>query len=400
MKVLQINIFGNLSTGKIAVDLYRVLTAAGHEGKVAYARGNIEAGVPSITIGNRMDVYLHGVLTRLTDRAGFYSGQATRRLLEEIRVYDPDIIHLHNLHGYYLNIELLFEYLREWDRPVVWTLHDCWAFTGHCCHYSVARCDKWKNGCENCPQKSSYPASYVDNSKVNYRKKQELFTSLPKLHLVAVSKWLKKQVEQSYLQNLPCEVIYNGIDRQRFRPMKSDFRRKHDLENCFLILGVASTWSVHKGLEDFIRLSDMLEADCRIVLVGINSRQKKRLPDKIIALERTNSAEELAQIYSSADVFFNASREETFGLPTVEAIACHTPAIVYGATALPEVITAENGIVIKTGDVEAVKSAIEAIRKGERKFAFGDFQYDKYTQYQRYIRLYERICKEKDVKTQ
>ncbi len=339
MKVLQINTFGNFSTGKIAVDLYRGLKESGYEGIVAFARNSIPKDVPSIKIGSKWSVYADGVLTRLTDRAGFYSTHATKVLIQHIKDYDPDIIHLHNLHGYYLNIKLLFEYLRESGKPVIWTLHDCWAFTGHCCYYSMVGCDKWKRGCSKCPQKGTYPKSIlIDNSEWNFRKKKELFTSLPNLHLVCVSKWLKGEVEQSFLKDLPCEVIYNGIDLNTFKPTKGDFRQRFGLEDKKIILGVASTWNVRKGLNDFIELAGLLDDQYRIVLVGLDEKQKVGLPSKIIGLSRTKTDRELVEIYSTADVFFNASVEETFGLPTIEAMACGTPVIVYDSTALPEIV--------------------------------------------------------------
>ena len=169
MKVLQINIFGNLSTGRIAVDIYRTLISEGHQGVIAFARNSVPDDVPYIKIGNNLGVYCDGVLTRLTDRAGFFSRKATRKLIKEIQEYNPDIIHLHNLHGYYINVEILFEFLKQYGKPVVWTLHDCWAFTGHCCYYSMVGCEKWIDGCHDCEQIHAYPKSLlIDNSKNNY----------------------------------------------------------------------------------------------------------------------------------------------------------------------------------------------------------------------------------------
>ena len=192
MKVLQINTFGNLSTGKIAVDIYRTLRANGHEGAVAFARNEVPGDVPSFKIGNSLSVYTDGVLTRLTDKAGHYSKGATEKLIKQIKEYDPDIIHLHNLHGYYINVSMLFDFLKDAGKPVVWTLHDCWAYTGHCCYYSMAGCDKWKlTGCSKCPQKKAYPASiFKDNSSKNFSEKNQMFHSVKNLHLVCVSKWL------------------------------------------------------------------------------------------------------------------------------------------------------------------------------------------------------------------
>lgn len=220
MKVLQINIFGNLSTGRIAVDLYRTLKTAGYDGKIAFARNNIAKDVPHIKIGNTWTVYRDGIMTRLTGKAGFYSAKSTKVLIDEIKQYDPDIIHLHNLHGYYINIEILFNYLRCSHKPVVWTLHDCWAYTGHCCYYSMVDCNRWKTGCYNCPQKKSYPKSMIFSNVVwNYKRKKEIFTSLPNLRLVTVSQWLADEVKMSFLKNIECEVIYNGVDTNIFKPV-------------------------------------------------------------------------------------------------------------------------------------------------------------------------------------
>lgn len=402
MKVLQINIFGNLSTGRIAVDLYNVLKENGHDGLVAYARNTISDGVPHYVIGSMKNVYIDALLTRMTDRAGFFSTSATVKLIEKIKQYDPDVIHLHNLHGYYINVEVLFDYLRECGKPVVWTLHDCWAFTGHCCHFSAIKCDKWKKGCYKCPQKHSYPASYVDHSKSNYVKKKELFTGIENMHIVTVSKWLEEVTKQSYLKAYPIETIYNGIDTSVFKLTKSDVKKRLNIENRKVILGVASTWSPNKGLSDFIKLSKMITEDYIIVLVGVNKKQIKTLPNNIIGLSRTNNVNELVELYSAADVFFNASIEETFGLPTVEAMACGTPAIVYDCTALPEVISAESGKIVEANNVELVwkeiKDILEKPYNSEQTIKNAK-HYEKNAQYKKYLLLYEEIVdKEKHEK--
>ncbi|MDO4306350.1 MAG: glycosyltransferase [Eubacteriales bacterium] len=399
MKVLQINIFGNLSTGRIAVDLYNVLKDNGHDGRVAFARNTIAEGVPYYRIGSIVNVYLDGVLTRLTDRAGFFSRFATAKLIEYIKTYDPDVIHLHNLHGYYINIKLLFDYLKQSGKPVVWTLHDCWAFTGHCCHFSAIGCNKWKTKCLSCPQLSSYPASYFDRSEKNYQEKKSLFTGLSNMHIVAVSKWLENVTHQSFLNAYPIDTIYNGIDLTVFRPIDSDIKQRFNLVNRKVILGVASTWSNNKGLEDFIELNKMITKEYAIVLIGLNDKQIKDMPDDIVCLPRTNGVEELVAWYSAADIYFNASIEETFGLPTVEAMACGTPVIVYDSTALPEVVSEESGIVVSTGDVKQVWNEIkllasEPIEKDLiRRSAL---KYDKNIQYRKYLELYERIIKKDD----
>lgn len=394
MKVLQINIFGNLSTGRIAVDLYHTLNEAGYEGMIAFARNKIAEGVPHIKIGHKLNVYVDGIMTRLTDRAGTFSKSATKRLINDIIEYNPDIIHLHNLHGYYINIDILFDYLKSCGKPVVWTLHDCWAYTGHCCYYTMVGCDKWKTGCYKCEQLKSYPASYVDNSKWNYKKKKDLFLGLPNLTLVTVSKWLANEVKQSFLKDIPLEVIYNGIDTSVFKPTDSDFRSKYKLENKFIILGVASTWDTRKGLSDFIELAGMLDKYCKIVLIGVTNKERERLPENVIGIPRTESIEELAGIYTAADVYFNASVEETFGLPTIEAMSCGTPAIVYNATSLPEVLDLNNGWVVEPHRLYDVINIIERIRGGleiKKEIREHALKYEKSKQYNNYIELYKKI---------
>lgn len=392
MKVLQINIFGNLSTGRIAVDIYRTLISEGYQGTIAFARNNVPDDVSYIRIGNNFSIYCDGMLTRLTDRAGFFSQNATRKLIEEIQEYDPDIIHLHNLHGYYINLEILFEFLKQYKKPVIWTLHDCWSFTGHCCYYSMVGCKKWIDGCYNCEQIHAYPKSlFIDNSKKNYRDKKNIFTSVPNLVLVTVSNWLREEVKKSFLKNFPCTTIYNGIDLNVFKPTESDFRRRYGIENKVVILGVASTWDVRKGLNDFIELSYLLGEEYKIVVVGVSKKEKEKLPESILGIERTNSVSELAEIYTAADVFFNASIEETFGLPTVEAMACGTPVIVYDCTALPEVVNNQCGFVVKEHDLETV---VECIKKREifskKNIIENASRYSKQIMAMNYLNLYRK----------
>ena len=393
MKVLQINTFGNLSTGKIAVDIYRTLRAHGSEGAVAFARNEVPGDVPSFKIGNPLSVYTDGVFTRLTDKAGHYSKGATEKLIKQIKEYDPDIIHLHNLHGYYINVPMLFDYLKDAGKPVVWTLHDCWAYTGHCCYYSMAGCEKWKtHGCSKCPQKKAYPASiFKDNSSKNFSEKNQMFHSVKNLHLVCVSKWLDNELRASFLKDIPSRVIYNGIDTSVFKPSSGNFRIKYDVGDKRIVLGVASTWDTRKGLADFIGLSKILDERYKIVLVGLNDKQKASLPDNMLGIGRTDGPKELAEIYSASNVLFNASVEETFGLPNVESLACGTPVVAYNCTGIPETMTENDGYIVEPHDLKTVALKIGEICDAGKRIEVSSFRFPKDKTYEAYMKLYEEL---------
>ena len=393
MKVLQINTFGNLSTGKIAVDIYRTLRAHGSEGAVAFARNEVPGDVPSFKIGNPLSVYTDGVFTRLTDKAGHYSKGATEKLIKQIKEYDPDIIHLHNLHGYYINVPMLFDYLKDAGKPVVWTLHDCWAYTGHCCYYSMAGCEKWKtHGCSKCPQKKAYPASiFKDNSSKNFSEKNQMFHSVKNLHLVCVSKWLDNELKASFLKDIPSRVIYNGIDTSVFKPSSGNFRIKYNVGDKRIVLGVASTWDTRKGLADFIELSKILDERYKIVLVGLNDKQKASLPDNMIGIGRTDGPKELAGIYSASNVLFNASVEETFGLPNVESLACGTPVVAYNCTGIPETMTENDGYIVEPHDLKTVALKIGEICDAGKRIEVSSFRFPKDKTYEAYMKLYEEL---------
>jgi putative colanic acid biosynthesis glycosyltransferase len=360
LKVLQINsVCGEGSTGRIATDIYKLLEEQGHDCMIAYGRGKAPSGIKTIKIGSNIDNYFHVAKTRVFDKHGFGSSKATVELIRQVKEYNPDVIHLHNIHGYYINVEILFEYLKEANKPVIWTLHDCWPFTGHCSYFSMVECDLWKKGCNKCPHKSAYPSSLVMNgSKWNFSKKMNLFTSIKNLKIVTPSDWLASLVRQSFLKNYDIEVINNGIDLDLFKPTQSEFVKKHDLMDKFIILGVANIWDKRKGLSTFIELSRRLDENYHIVLVGLTDKQIKELPQNILGITKTKSIKELAEIYTAADVFVNPSLEETMGLVTVEALACGTPAIVFNATAVPEVVDETCGIVVEKGNLNKLVESI------------------------------------------
>lgn len=392
MKIFQINtVCGIGSTGRIAVDISHVLEKAGHESCIAYGRGGAPKDVESYRIDSAWEVYAHAFFSRLTDRQGLYSTAATKRLIQKIKEYNPDIIHLHNIHGYYLNYDVLFRFLSAYNKPVVWTLHDCWPFTGHCAYFDFVHCDKWKEGCYHCPQKSSYPAScFLDRSRKNYDLKKALFTKVGKLCIVTPSHWLAGLVKESFLGKYPVKVIHNGIDLHIFKPTLSNFRRENGLEGYKIILGVASPWTPRKGLSDFIKLSKMMDDHTRIVLVGLSDRQIKKLPPHIIGIKRTNNPQELAGLYTTADVFFNPTYEDNYPTTNLESLACGTPVVTYNTGGSPESV-GENGAVVDKGDIEASWDSINNFSKSRKIDNNSFYKFDKFKHFIRYLNLYQTL---------
>ena len=353
MKLLLINsVCGIGSTGKICVDIAEKYENDGYEVKIAYGRDGF---VPenykrfAVRIGTDFDVKAHAIRTRLMDDHGFGSVKATKQFLQWADEFDPNEVWLHNLHGYYINIELLFQWIKS--RPtmkVKWTLHDCWSFTGHCTHFAAVRCDKWKIGCSKCLQNKEYPASlFRDRSKANYLKKKELFCGVEDMTIITPSNWLANLVKRSFLKDYPVEVRYNTVDFSVFKPTPSNFRKKFNLDKKIIVLGVANVWSSRKGLGHFLQLAQLLDDKYVIVLVGLTQQQIDNLPSGILGISRTHNLHELAQIYTAADVYVNPSLEETFGMTTVEAIACGTPAIVFRNTACEEIVNRYGGIAVE-----------------------------------------------------
>lgn len=360
MRYLFINsVAGFGSTGRIVVRQCRELMADGHECMIAYSREakNCE-GISLYHIGNPLDVRLHALNARITDTSGFHSKRATAALIHKISEYAPDVIWLHNLHGYYLDVEMLFSFLKTFGKEIHWTLHDCWAFTGHCAYFDYVKCEKWKTQCSHCPQMNTYPASiFLDNSEGNFQKKKRAFTGVPGLTIRVPSFWLKQRVDESFLGGYPVEVVPNEVDCTIFKPTYGKFRERCHLEEKKIILGVANVWEPRKGLQTFVELSNLLDDSCQIVLIGLTEKQIKSLPEKILGLPRTASAVELAEAYTAADVYVCPSVEETFGMTVLEAACCGTPVIVYRGTACAEVAEQFGGIVVNAG-AENIYNAI------------------------------------------
>lgn len=399
MRVYQINVVcGSGSTGRIAADLAQTIKDYGGKSRIAYGRGMAPEGIDVIKISNKLDLYVHAMMTRITDKHGLYSKGATKRLIKDIQEYQPDIIHLHNIHGYYVNYEMLFDFLKEYNKPVVWTLHDCWSYTGHCAYFDYVGCEKWKNACFECPQKSKYPISILkDNSKNNFQRKREAFTALEKVTVITVSEWLKRITEDSFLNKYPIEKISNGINLQIMKPTENDLREKYQLESKKILLGVASVWDERKGLKTFIELEKLLSEQYKIILIGLSKKQKEDIPGNILAIDKISNPQEMAKWYTMADVFVNTSVEETMGLTTVEAMACGTPVIVMNTTASPELVDDNCGIVVEPNDLVMLKNAAVALNKNKQvsEYCISHAKdYEKGKQYKKYIDLYGKILYE------
>lgn len=392
--LLQFNCTANWgSTGKIAEQINLVAAAKGWKTYIVYGRSVNQSQSKLVRIGNTASQAVALAEARLFDNDGLANRIATMRLVKKIKEIKPDIIHLHNLHGYYINYKILFEYLNSTTIPVVWTLHDCWSFTGHCSHFVGANCEKWKTHCADCPLKKAYPASWwLDQSKRNYDLKKRLFSANKNLHIVAVSQWLAELVKQSYLKNADIRVINNGVDINTFSPNISEKVPK------FSILGVSSVWTKSKGLHDFYHLRETLSADqYDITLVGLSDNQIKLLPQGIKGIARTNSVEELVHYYNSADVVLSLSYGESMGLTPVEGMACGTPAIVYNNTAQPELVAPNTGIVVNQGNIQELCQAIYTIQNNGKQYYSSacrnraETYYNKEARYQEYVDLYKEL---------
>ncbi len=401
MKVLQVNtVCGTGSVGRIALDLYHLIEEKGNECRIAYGRGEAPDDIKSIKVNSKLDFYGHVMYNFVTGANGFASTHCTKELIKQIEAYNPDIIHLHNIHGFYLNIEVFFEYLKRIDKPVVWTLHDCWSFTGHCAYFDYVGCDKWQAECNHCEQyKSAYPYGLLhDNSVHNYRKKKALFNGVNHLTLVTPSKWLENYVKQSFLKDYPVEVIHNGIDLKQFKPVKGKLTLQYANDYKKIILGVANMWEPRKGLKYFEQLATMLSEEYKIVLVGLSEKQIGKVSSKIIGISRTNNVTELAELYSMAAVYVNATLEDNFPTTNIEALACGTPVITFATGGSIESVDEECGMIVPKGDVDKLKSAIEHVCNhldDYTKCIEKSKKYNKDDRFEEYINLYKKVYEEK-----
>ena len=358
MKLLQINggVFG--STGNIMFGIAKKAQEAGIEtlcaSPVTATNRDRTPKYSYVKIGSYNSRRRSVFMARLTGKNGCFARLATKKLLKTVFQFSPDVIHLHNLHDSYINLPMLFDYIKKHKIRTFWTLHDCWSFTGHCVHFTISGCDKWKNGCFDCPSYKKYPRSFFDNSKKMYNLKKKWFCGVENMTLITPSKWLNDLVKQSFLKDYPSVVINNGIDLSVFEPTESDFRQKYGLKNKKIVLGVSFGWGYSKGLDVFVDLANRLPADYKIVLVGTNDEIDRKLPDNIISIHQTQNQAELAEIYSAADVFVNPTREDNYPTVNMESLACGTPVITFKTGGSPEIIDETCGSIIGYSDSDAM----------------------------------------------
>lgn len=391
--ILLINSVVNTgSTGHIVEDLGQKILQENFKSYIAYGRKNNSSNLQTIKIGNKLSIAIHFFLTRFFDFHGLGSYFTTKKFLHKINKNLPNIIHLHNIHGYFINYKLLFKWINKNQIPVVWTLHDCWSFTGHCAYYISSKCIKWETNCINCPNKLSYPKTFLfSNSKKNYLTKKRYFTLPQNMVIVTPSMWLNNEVKKSFLSKYQTITINNGIDLSVFKPYKI-----HQ-NNEFIILGVANIWDERKGLNDFIQLSSLLHENEKIVLIGIKENQKKLIPQGIKCLERTENQKELAMYYSKAIAFLNLTYEDNFPTTNLESLACGTPIITYNTGGSPESIDSDTGFIVNQGDLNCIRSSLDLIEKNgkeyyiEKCYQRAKILFDKENCYKQYISLYKTI---------
>lgn len=402
MKIAQINMIPYGSTGAIMFQIAEMARDKGFEVRtystIPFDKKRKNIHVDSryhYVFGSFADNKTHYYLGSTFGKNGCYSKKGTKQLISYLEEFKPDIVHLHNLHKFCINLPILFGYLKKSSVKVVWTLHDCWSFTGKCPHFVIAKCDKWRTVCHNCPQVSGYPMSRVDNSKKMYQNKMKWFTGIENMTLVTPSYWLSGLVKQSFLKNYPVEVIYNGIDLDVFKPIKGNFKQGHGLQDKKIILGVSLGWSNKKGLDVFVELAKRLGNDYTIILIGTDDDTDKLLPVNVLSIHRTHDQTQLAEIYTAADVFVNPTREEVLGLVNIEALACGTPVVIFKTGGCPEILDENSGSVVECDDIDAMEREVRRVAV-EKPYTQVDCinrakQFDKKDKFAEYCELYERI---------
>lgn len=394
-KLLQINITANWgSTGKIAEAIGIAAINAGWESYIAYGRWSNPSKSHLIKIGGRINKYLHFAEQRIRDNEGLCSRLATKRLVGQIEKIRPDIIQLHNVHDHYLNYRILFKYLNQTNIKVVWTFHDCWAFTGHCFHFVTAECERWKRRCYGCPMNKVLPKTLLDRSEKNYQLKKSLFSRCKNLTIVPCSDWMAGFVKQSFLHDKRIEVIKNGVDLKVFKPLEK--RRSNDR---YHVLAVSSVWNEDKGLSDISKLRELLPSDYCITIVGLTAKQISVLPKGIMGIQRTQNVQELVRLYSEANVFINPTYADTFPTVNLESLACGTPVVTYETGGSPEAVSPDTGFIVSQGDVASMAEKIVSVcLNGQTNYFINcrkraEDLFDKEKCYNAYIDLYNSLLR-------
>ncbi len=405
MKVAILNMAHNGSTGKIMYGIADVAEKRGHTVRTfstkRYTRGkkeNYEEKENHTYIGYMWEQALHYMLARTIGYNGCFSYFGTLSLIRKLKKYKPDILNIHNIHGYCMCLPLLMKYIRKSGVKVVWSLHDCWMFTGQCPHFTYVKCDKWKKGCYDCPQIHEYPRTAADKSKTMWNLKKKWFSDCDNIWFIPTSKWLESVMKESYLKDRTADIIYNGIDLEIFKPTKGDFVEKHNLEEKKIVLGVAFGMGEKKGLDVFVELAKRLDNDYKIVLVGIGENIKVHMPDNILCIARTENQQELAKIYTVADVFANPTREETFGLVNVEALACGTPVVSFNSGGSPEIYDEKSGYTVECDDVNAMENKIREVCESKPFLPENCIKrsknFEKNNRFNEYIDFFEKVVEE------
>lgn len=407
MKIAEINMVTSGSTGKIMLQIAETARAAGHTVRtyspILFANGkkNKPENIPDhFWWGSRFEQLIHRCAGSLFGANGMLSWFGTRQLVKRLKKFSPDIIHLHNLHAFCVNLPVLFKYIKKSGVKVVWTLHDCWAFTGHCPYFTISGCEKWKTECKKCPQPKVYPKMYFDTSKTMYRKKKKWFSDIPDLTIVTPSEWLADLAKESFFKDRDVLVINNGIDLSVFKPRDTEFRKKHNIKAKYILLGVAFGWGYRKGLDVFVELSKRLDpALYQIVLVGTDENTDAQLPSNIISIHRTADQIELAETYSAADLLVNPTREENYPTVNMESISCGTPVLTFNTGGSPEIPDRLTGSVVECNDVDAMEREIIRITQDDVYSKNACLQrskdFDSTKCFNRYVDLFDSICKGK-----
>ena len=395
MEIVQINATCGIgSTGKICVGISELLTEKGIDNHVLCSKSN---DYPfGIELADSNYTRIQSIKSRILGNYGFNSKSETKKMIAELERLKPDIVHLHNIHGHDCNLEMLFTYFKKNKIKLVWTFHDCWAFTGYCVYFDMVRCEKWKTSCADCPQKNAYSLLFDKSNKL-FERKKKLFEGLD-LTIVTPSEWLADLVKQSFLKEYPVFVINNGIDLGVFKPIESDFREKYGIKDKKIILDVAFDWDARKGLDVFVELAKRLPEDYKIVLVGTNEEIDKLLPENIISIHRTQNQRELAEIYSAADVFVNPTREDNYPTVNMESIACGTPVITFRTGGSPEMVDDTTGAVVECDDVDALEREIVRICANQLRYRDACISkakdFDKNKRFEEYVTAYEQITRD------